>query len=133
MAEQGGAGEERSLEARVAGLEDRLSQMQVSEEEMKAYRKVSSLMGGAAAAPAAPNAGCVDCVVSCINECAIRQCTIVRQCTISQCIVQCVVRQCTIIRQCTISQCTYECYECGGGCAPGGPIIGGGGFGSLGG
>jgi hypothetical protein len=108
---------EKSLEMRVAELEDKLSQMHVTEDEMKAYHKVSSLMGGGGGT-ASPQAGCIlDCVNQCINECAIRACTVVRSCTI---------RACTIIRSCT--------YECGGGCAPGGGGgFGGGGFGSLGG
>jgi hypothetical protein len=110
----------KSLEARVAELEDKLAKIHVTEDEMKAYQKVSSLIGGAS-----PAAGCVvDCSGGCINECAIRAC--IRQCTI--------IRQCTVIRQCTIiRQCTWECFECGGGCAPGGGGFGGGGFGSLGG
>lgn len=109
---------ERSLEMRVAELEDKLSKVHITEEEMKAYQKVSSLIG---AATPSPQAGCIlDCVGGCINECAIRACTI-RACTI---------RACTI-RACTIRACTYEC---GGNCDPGGGgIIGGGGFGSLGG
>ncbi|SRR6266536_2445873 len=107
---------EKTLEMRVAELEDKLSKVHITEEEMKAYHKVSSLIGGGVTA--SPNAGCIlDCVGGCINECAIRACTIIRNCTI---------RACTIIRACT--------FECGGGCAPGGGgLIGGGGFGSLGG
>jgi hypothetical protein len=108
---------EKSLEMRVAELEDKLSKMHISEEELKAYHKVSSLLGGGAGG-VSPQAGCIlDCVGGCINECAIRACTVVRSCTI---------RACTIIRACT--------FECGGGCAPGGGgLLGGGGFGSLGG
>jgi hypothetical protein len=136
--EQKGPEEEKSLEMRVSELEDKLAQVHVTEDEMRAFQKVSQLMGGAAAAPgaAAPGAaagggvaaGCItDCgiVGSCWNECLIRQCTIVRACTIRQC----TIRQCTIVRACTV-----ECFECGGGCAPGGGgPIGGGGFGTLGG
>lgn len=109
---------EKSLEMRVAELEDRLAKLHITEEEMKAYQKVSSLIGGATPAP---NAGCIlDCSGGCINECAIRACTI-RACTI---------RACTI-RACTIRACTYEC---GGNCDPGGGgFFSGGGFGSLGG
>src|SRR5215218_6781579 len=100
---------EKTLEMRVAELEDKLSQMHVTEEEMKAYHKVNALMGGggggagATGAPGfggvSPQAGCIlDCVGGCINECAIRACTI-RACTI---------RACTI-RACTIRACTFEC------------------------
>jgi hypothetical protein len=112
---------QKSLEMRVAELEDKLSKIHITEDEMKAFHKVSALVGGAAAAPvstgAIPAAGCIaDCVNGCINECQIRGC-IIRQCTI--------IRFCTIIRACT--------FECGGGCAPGGGGFSGGGFGSLGG
>jgi hypothetical protein len=117
--------EEKSIEMRVTELEDRLRQLHVSEEELRAYQKVSRLMGSAGASPAAGGqvaGGCiVDCVVSgCLTECLIRACTVVRACTI--------VRQC----QCVVRQCTWECYECQ--CAPGGGGFGaGGGFGTLGG
>jgi hypothetical protein len=107
---------EKTLEMRVAELEDKLSKVHITEEEMKAFHKVSALMGGAGAAGGvSPQAGCVlDCSGGCISECAIRACTI-RNCTI--------VRFCTILRSCT--------FECGGGCAPGGGF-GGGGFGGFG-
>jgi hypothetical protein len=113
MAEQP---KEKTLEMRVAELEDKLSKVHITEEEMKAYQKVSSLIGGASATPS-PQAGCIlDCVGGCINECAIRACTIIRSCT---------------IRACTIRACTFEC---GGNCDPGGGgFFGGGGFGRLGG
>ena len=106
---------EKTIEMRLAEIEDKLAQMHITEEEMKAYHKVSALMGGGGPSPAA---GCVvDCSGGCISECAIRACTIVRYCTI--------IRYCTILRSCT--------FECGGGCAPGGGGFPGGGFGSLGG
>jgi len=109
---------EKTLEMRVAELEDKLSKMHITEDEMKAYHKVSALVGGGAGAGAAasPAAGCVVDCSGCINECMIRASTIIRNCTI--------IRYCTIIRSCT--------FECGGRCAPGG-LGGGGGFGSLGG
>lgn len=113
---------EKSLEMRVAELEDKLSKVHITEEEMRAFQKVSALMGQTGAGGASPQAGCVlDCSGGCINECAIRACTI-RACTIRAC----TIRACTIIRQCT--------FECGGECAPGGGgLIGGGGFGGFGG
>jgi hypothetical protein len=120
--------EQRSLEARVAELEDRVAKIHITEEELRAYHKFSALMaGGGAAAPAQMGAqqaaACVvDCVGGCISECAvIRNCTIVRNCTI--------IRNCTIVRNCTIIQ---QCInECGPGLPGGGGF--GGGFGSLGG
>lgn len=111
--------EEKSLEMRVAELEDKLSKVHITEEEMKAYQKVSALIGGGGGGGGvSPRAGCIlDCVGGCINECAI-----VRACTIRAC----TIRACTIIRQCT--------FECGGECAPGGGgLLGGGGFGGFGG
>lgn len=108
--------DEKTLEMRVAELEDKLSKVHITEEEMKAYQKVSALIGTGGGGPS-PRAGCVlDCVNSCINECAIRACT---------------VRACTV-RACTIRACTFEC---GGNCDPsaGGGLTGGGGFGGFGG
>src|SRR6185369_3225366 len=105
---------EKSLEMRVAELEDKLSKLHITEDEMKAYQKVSSLLGQGGGGGISPRAGCVlDCniVGNCINECSIRACT--------------------IIRSCTIRACTSECLaECSGG---GGGMIGGGGFGGFGG
>jgi hypothetical protein len=110
---------EKSLEMRVAELEDKLSKVHITEEEMKAYQKVSALLGTGGGI--SPQAGCIlDCSGGCINECAIRACTI-RACTI---------RACTI-RACTIRACTMECInECG---PAGGGMMGGGGFGGFGG
>jgi len=52
------ADKEKSLEMRVAELEDKLAQLHVTEDEMKAYHKVSSLLGGGGGASAcAPCAG----------------------------------------------------------------------------
>ena len=52
---------EKSLEMRVAELEDKLAQVHITEEEIKAYQKVSGLLGAVAAcggggwrAPAVP-------------------------------------------------------------------------------
>lgn len=48
----------KSLEMRVAELEDKLSKMHISEDEMKTYQKVASILGGGAmgAQPSAPTA-----------------------------------------------------------------------------
>ena len=116
---------EKSLEMRVAELEDKLSKVHITEEEMKAYQKVSALIGGGGGGGGiSPQAGCVvDCSGGCVNECAIRACAI-RQCAIP-------IRACTIIRQPIIRACTMEC---GGECLPGGGgMVGGGGFGGFGG
>lgn len=112
---------EKSLEMRVAELEDKLARVNITEEEMKAFQKVSALLGTAGGTSPSPQAGCiVDCSGGCINECAIRACAI----------RACAIRACTI-RACTIRACTFEC---GGECAPGGGgLMGGGGFGGFGG
>lgn len=112
---------EKSLEMRVAELEDKLSKLHITEDEMKAYQKVSSLLGqGGGGGGVSPRAGCIlDCSIGggCINECGIRACTIIRSCT---------------IRACTIRACTFECgpADCLSG---GGGMMGGGGFGGFGG
>jgi bifunctional N-acetylglucosamine-1-phosphate-uridyltransferase/glucosamine-1-phosphate-acetyltransferase GlmU-like protein len=135
--------QEKSLEMRVSELEDRLAQLHITEDEVKAFEKVSAALGQGTTAPAVtPNQGFIPNPETCtvrqciINQCTIRACTIVSNCTIiSQCTIRaCTIQQCTIINQCTINQCTIQqCInECGGG-LPGGGGIGGGGFGQLGG
>jgi Na+-translocating ferredoxin:NAD+ oxidoreductase RNF subunit RnfB len=52
---------------RVAAIEDKLAQMNVTEEEMRAYQKVASLMAGRAApAPMIPQlcTTCSNCVIA---------------------------------------------------------------------
>jgi hypothetical protein len=54
--------EEKSIEMRVAELEDTLRQLHITEEEVAAFHKVSNALGGAAGAvpsAPAPEAGCV--------------------------------------------------------------------------
>jgi len=47
MADPKDPGHQKTLEMRVAELEDRLSQMHISEEEMKVYQKVAAKLGAA--------------------------------------------------------------------------------------
>lgn len=123
---------ERTLEMRVAELEDKLKGLQISEEEMKVFNKVSSLLGGAALPGSTTNLSIPDPSSCVITQC-IRSCTVVQQCIRACTIVQQCIRACTVIQQCIRSCIISDCIaECGGGCAPGGPFIGGGGFGTLG-
>ena len=39
---------DKTIEMRLAEIEDKLSQMHITEEEMKAYNKVASALGGGA-------------------------------------------------------------------------------------
>jgi hypothetical protein len=55
---------EKSLEMRVAELEDKLAKLHITEEEMRAYHKVSNLLGGQPAAPAETLGGAQGCIVS---------------------------------------------------------------------
>jgi hypothetical protein len=109
----------------VAELEDKLSKVHITEEEMKAFHKVSALLAGAGGVTAAPKetaiaAGCVANCTGCINECGI--------------VRQCILRQCVIRQPIAIRVCTFECMECGPGLPGGGGIGGiGGQFGGLGG
>lgn len=114
-------GGSKNLEMRVAELEDKLRSLHVTEDEMKAYNKVASLM-------AAPSAATIP-ATTIAQPCVVHQCTI-RACTVVQCIRQCtIVQPCTVLH-CTIQQCIQQCInECGGGL----PGMGGGGFGTLGG
>jgi hypothetical protein len=100
----------KSLEMRVAELEDKLSKIHITEEEMKTYQKVASLVGQGAGGGSALSP---------------------QFCIIYRCIINpiCIIRPNCIIRP------VCECFECGGcgPCAPsGGSGLGGGGFGSFG-
>jgi len=53
MAEHKGSDQPKTLEMRVAELEEKLSKIHITEEEMKAYHKVSSLVAGQPLAEAA--------------------------------------------------------------------------------
>lgn len=97
----------KSIEMRLAEVEDKLSKMHITEEEMKAYQKVSALLGtpAAAATPQAMSAG-----------------------TAQLSTFPCVIYQCITPR--IFRQFCYECY-CGP-CNVGGGTFGSGGFGGLG-
>lgn len=110
MVEQKAVGDIRSLELRIAELEDKLAKLHVSEEEMKAYEKVSALMGGAATAATAATDG----VTAGPTGSPISRARLV-----------CINRG--------IRQIQRFCYECTcGPCAEGGGYTGGGGFGGFG-
>jgi hypothetical protein len=69
MVEQKGSEQSKSLEMRVAELEDKLSKIHITEDELKAYHKVNSLIGGqpvaeAAAPPTTAQLSPQVCVVS---------------------------------------------------------------------
>jgi hypothetical protein len=110
-----------ALEMRVAELEDKLRQLTVSEDEMRAYQKVAAMLGRAApaaaapvgplAAPTAPPGAPISPISPIVNQCIIQQC-IVNQCIIHQCIIN----NCwppPIITQCLCNQCS--CIVGGGG------------------
>jgi hypothetical protein len=82
---------EKSLEMRVAELEDKLSKLHITEDEMKAYQKVSSLLGaGTGGAEAAEGASTAASIRTCIiRTCIIRTCIIVciNECTCGPCII----------------------------------------------
>lgn len=105
MAEQKGSEQQKSLEMRVAELEDKLSKVYITEEEIKAYQKVVGLLsGGQACAGSFPNLQFgMFCRWPPIPPCHCRY------------------------------PCVCFCFECFGGCLPGGGAgSGGSGFGSLG-
>ncbi len=61
--------EERTLEMRLAAIEDKLQQMDISEEDMRTYQRVAQRLGAGGSVAA----GCiVDCIGGCVNECGIR-------------------------------------------------------------
>jgi hypothetical protein len=101
----------KSLEMRLAALEDKLAKLNITEEELKAYEKVSSMLGGSASYTPAPDS-CQICQISRQRLVCINRGIVPRQ----------------IIRFCN------ECNECGPcACGPaGGGGFGSGGFGGFG-
>jgi hypothetical protein len=106
MAEHTTSSPAKTLEMRVAELEDKLSKLHVTEEEMKAYHKVASVMGQQAQPSLSP------------------QICVINRCIIANCITAC---------SCIRPSCIYEC-TCGpcGGCIVQSKHPGGGDFGGFG-
>ena len=114
---------DKTLEMRVAELEDKLSQVHISEEDMATYNKVAAKLG-AGGVPCVPAAPCVPpspCVPS-INPCVQH---------INPCVAQVCIRCIRCIINPIIHPITWN--DCIGPCAPGGAAGGGGGFGGFGG
>ncbi len=109
----GESGGEKSLEMRVAELEDKLAQMHITEDEIKAYQKVAGMLGqaggGGGAAPMAAMARPCGCALAPQD---------IQQAGIGQAIYQPIYR---CIR-CIIFRCWAECVPW----APGGGPFGGG-------
>ena len=115
MAEHKSSDQPKTLEMRVAELEEKLSKIHITEDEMKAYHKVNSLLGGQPTAEAsAPVAGPAPSPTVCVVSRAVSR-------SISP-------RSISPINRGIIG----ECYECTcGPCATGGGGFSGG-FGGLG-
>ena len=106
----------RTLEMRVAALEDKLSNMNITEEEMRAYEKVASMM-------ASQQQTTGDFSGTGFNTAASPSFV----CQISRSIIPRSIIPRQIIRFC------YECNGCGPcACGSGGGFFGGGGFGNFG-
>lgn len=105
---------EKTIEMRLAELEDKLAKIHITEDELKAYHKVSSLIAGTGAVAEGP------AVASTMSPtvCAIFQCVIPRQVAVNRGITP------------RINRGINECNECGP-CAQGGGGFGGG-FGGFG-
>lgn len=105
--------EKKTLEMRVAELEDKLAKVHITEEEMATYNKVAAKLG--AASPSAGSTAAIQCV-QCVAGPIVSHC------------IQCIIRDCIrpIIRN------PIYWADCIPQCAPGG-FGGGGGFGGLGG
>lgn len=102
----------KTIEMRLAAIEDKLAKMHVTEEEMRAYEKVSALIGGQGG------------VAEAVSATPVLPGPIPRSRFINRSILP--PRQ--IVRFC------FECNECGPcACGWGGGFSGGGGFGGFGG
>jgi hypothetical protein len=113
----------KSIEMRLAAIEDRISRLHVTEEEMRAFHKVSALMGGGQVA-AAPASGMEAAAIGGAQALTPNPDAVIPR---SRFINRFINRQ--IVRQICV-----ECNECGP-CACGGGFggfSGGGGFGGFG-
>lgn len=90
MADESTSGQPKTLEMRVAELEDKLSKIHVTEDEMKAYQKVSALIGGQARPALSPHA--------CVFNCIARDC-ITDSCISRSCIYECTCAPCFCVAQ----------------------------------
>ena len=115
-------GKEKSLEMRVAELEDKLSQVHISEEDMATYNKVAAKLGAGGGVPCAPSVPCVPSINPCVQH--------INPCVAQVCIrcIRCIINP--IIHPITWNDCIGPCAP--GNCAAGG-AGGGGGFGGFGG
>lgn len=119
MAEEKKAGG-KSIEMRLAEIEDKLAKMHVTEEEMAAYNKVSGMLGAGGGASAEGAADCVSAAAPAPGICTVLQCIIPRQ-----------IHR-FINRGITPRINRGECFECScGPCLAGGGGVGGG-FGGFG-
>lgn len=118
MAESSESKGARTLEMRIAELEDKLAKLHVTDEEMRAYQKVAALMGGGAGGVGAMGGmGGAEAAAAPQPSAAV--------CTISRSRLACIVPR-QIVRFC--NECT--CGPCIQGGGFGGE--GGGGFGGFG-
>lgn len=140
MAETKGSGQSRSLEMRVAELEDKLAQMHISEEEMETYQKVAQKLGAAVPCQQGSTQPCVAAQQPCVaaQPQAAQQPCVAAQATQQPCIAS--------QQQASIYPYYYRCYyyncyyrpifyqDCilGPASGGGGPTGGGGGFGGFG-
>jgi hypothetical protein len=128
MAETKDPGHQKTLEMRVAELEDKLAQLHISEEEMKTYQKVASKLG--AATP------CQQCTASpCIAAAQQQQPCVAAQQAQQPCIAS--QQLYPIYYRCYYYNCYYyRCYyynDCILAQGPTNPAAGGGGgFGGFG-
>lgn len=122
------ADEKKTLEMRVAELEDKLAQVHITEDEMATYNKVAAKLGAAQPCQPAATQPCVAAQPNLPMPVVSQQ-----PCQIYHCIIQCIIYRCIrnpiINNPITWNECNGPCLP--GNCATGG--IGGGGFGGLGG
>lgn len=122
---------QKSLEMRVAELEDKLAQLHISEDEMKTYQKVASKLGAApcsqcSASPCVAASGQQPCVAAQQQQAPVTQQPCVASSSISPIYYRCYYYYCRY----------YHCYyynDCILAQGPsGGGVPGGGGFGGFG-
>ena len=137
MADTKDTGQHKTLEMRVAELEDKLQQMHISEEDMKTFQKVASQLGTGACQQCTASP-CVAAQASpCIAAQSQQPCVAAQQATQQPCVAS-TASISPIYYRCYYYRCYYfNCYyynDCILAQNPAGGAIGGGGggFGGFG-
>lgn len=108
---------DKSIEMRLAEIEDKLAKLHITEEEMKAYHKVSNLLGSAAVEPQPETLAAQTAAACTISQCIVNQCIVPRKINrnYARSYSQCIIRGLCECNECSCGPCSGYGYGGGGG------------------